>query len=173
MSPDLLFVLSLLLKMAVTAGFVVAASFIAERSGPLIGAMVATLPIAAGPSYVFLALDHDAQYLSDSTVASLASHAATGLFGISYVILAQKRSLVVSLGGGLAVWLASALVIRSVAWTIWSAILLNVVTYAVCVPLAQHYLHVKMPVITRRWFDIPLRALLVACLVGTVVTVSA
>ncbi len=41
--------------MAVAAAFVVSASVITERSGPVIGALVATLPISAGPSYVFLA----------------------------------------------------------------------------------------------------------------------
>ena len=46
--------------MAITAAFVVTASFVTERSGPVIGALVATLPISAGPSYVFLSLDQDA-----------------------------------------------------------------------------------------------------------------
>ena len=173
MSPDLLFILSLALKMAVTAVFVVAASVMAERSGPLIGAMIATLPIAAGPSYVFLALDHDAQFIAQSTISSLASHAATGLLDITYVLLAQRHSLAVSLGGALAAWIASAVAVRSVAWNVWTAIALNIVTYTMCVTVAERYLHVKMPLITRRWFDVPLRALLVACLVGTVVTLGA
>jgi len=47
-SPDLAFVLTLLLRMAVTAAFVVTASIITERSGPLIGALVATLPVFSG-----------------------------------------------------------------------------------------------------------------------------
>jgi hypothetical protein len=172
MSPDLIFILSLLLKMAITAAFVVAASFIAERSGPLIGAMVATLPIAAGPSYVFLALDHDARFIAASTITSIAAHAATGLLGITYVLLAQRHSLAVSLGGALAAWIASAVAIRSLPWTLMSALAINVVTYAFCVTVAERYLHVKMPLITRRWFDVPLRAFLVACLVGTVVTLG-
>ena len=53
MSPELAFILMLVLRMAVTAAFVVSASVITERSGPVIGALVATLPISAGPSYVF------------------------------------------------------------------------------------------------------------------------
>ena len=56
MSPELLFWLSLALKMAVTAGFVVVAAMVAELAGPAIGAIVATLPIAAGPAYFFVAL---------------------------------------------------------------------------------------------------------------------
>ena len=51
--------------MAVTAAFVVTASIITERSGPVIGALIATLPISAGPSYVFLALDHDAAFIAE------------------------------------------------------------------------------------------------------------
>ena len=56
MSPELTFLLTLGFRMAITAAFVVSASVITERSGPVIGALVATLPISAGPSYVFLAL---------------------------------------------------------------------------------------------------------------------
>ncbi len=44
------FWLLLAAKMLTTAIIVVAASKIVERAGPFIGAMVATLPISAGPS---------------------------------------------------------------------------------------------------------------------------
>src|SRR5258708_6864325 len=71
MSPDLLFLLSLAVKMAVTALFVLVATYAAERAGALVGAMIATLPIAAGPAYIFLALDHDARFIADSALASL------------------------------------------------------------------------------------------------------
>jgi hypothetical protein len=46
------------------------------------------------------------------------------------------------------------------------------VTFAICLPLLRRFRHVKMPLITRRWYDIPLRASLVATLVVTVVTLS-
>lgn len=77
MSPELAFALTLLLRMAVTAAFVVSASIIIERSGPVIGALVATLPISAGPSYVFLAMDHDAAFIAQGTLASIPVNAAT------------------------------------------------------------------------------------------------
>ena len=48
MSPELAFLLTLALRMAVTAAFIVTASIITERSGPVIGALIATLPISAG-----------------------------------------------------------------------------------------------------------------------------
>src|SRR5215472_4687952 len=71
MSAELSFMLMLVLRMAVAAAFVVSASFIAERAGPVIGALVATLPISAGPSYVFLAIDHDAAFIAEGALASL------------------------------------------------------------------------------------------------------
>jgi hypothetical protein len=172
MSPELAFILTLVLRMAITAAFVVTASVITERSGPVIGALVATLPISAGPSYVFLALDHDAAFIVEGALASLPINAATIFLGLTYVVLAQRQSAIVSCLTAVAVWIALASVIRSVPWTLTGGLIANAVAFAICVPLLRRFRHVKMPLITRRWYDIPLRALLVATLVATVVTAS-
>jgi hypothetical protein len=172
MSPELAFTLTLLLRMAIAAAFVVTASVITERSGPVIGALVATLPISAGPSYVFLALDHDAAFIAEGALASLPINAATILLGLTYVVLAQRRSALVSCLGAVAVWLTLAAIIRSVQWTLAGGLIVNAIAFAICVPLLRRFRHAKMPLITRRWYDIPLRALLVATLVATVVTLS-
>src|SRR6201993_2757416 len=102
MSPDLTYFLILAFRMVVAAAFVVSASFIAERTGPVIGALVATLPISAGPSYVFLALDHDAAFIAQGALASLPVNAATIFLGLTYVVLAQRHNLIVSCGAGVA-----------------------------------------------------------------------
>ena len=57
-------------------------------------------------------------------------------------------------------------------WSIVGGLVANAVTFAICLPLMRRFRHVKMPLITRRWYDIPLRAALVATLVATVVTLS-
>jgi hypothetical protein len=172
MSPDLIFLLMLAARMAVAAGFVVSASVIAERSGPAIGALVATLPISAGPAYVFLALDHDAAFIAQGALASLPINAATIVLGLAYVVLAQRHTALVSCAGAVAIWIMLALLIRSVDWTLAGGLLANIIAYAICIPLLRRFQHVKMPLITRRWYDIPLRAALVATLVATVVTLS-
>ena len=172
MSPDLAFILTLALRMAVTAAFVVSASIITERSGPVIGALVATLPISAGPSYVFLALDHDPAFIAESALASLPINAATIFLGLTYVVLAQRHSAVVSFAGAAIVWIILAALTRMVHWTLAGGLLANAVTFAICLPLMQRFRHAKMPLIRRRWYDIPLRASLVATLVATVVTLS-
>jgi hypothetical protein len=172
MSPELIFLLTLALRMAVTAAFVVSASVITERAGPVIGALVATLPISAGPSYVFLALDHDAAFVAEGALASLPINAATMSLGLTYVLLAQRRGVVVSWVSAILVWIAFAALIRSVHWTLAGGLVANAIAFAICIPLFARFRHVKMPLITRRWFDIPLRALLVSTLVAAVVTLS-
>src|SRR5216110_3414889 len=129
MSSEITFILTLGLRMAVTAGFVVSASVIAERSGPVIGALVATLPISAGPSYVFLALDHDAAFIAQGALASLPINAATVFLGLTYVVLAQRHSALVSCGAAVAVWIALATVIRSVQWSLIGGLIANVIAY--------------------------------------------
>jgi hypothetical protein len=172
MSPDLAFILTLALRMAVTAAFVVSASVITERSGPVIGALIATLPISAGPSYVFLALDHNAAFIAEGALASLPINAVTIFLALTYVLLAQRRSALASWAGAVAVWIALAALARSVHWSLAGGLLANAVAFAMCLPLLRRFRHAKMPLITRRWYDIPLRASLVATLVAIVVTLS-
>ena len=112
MSPELIFILTLALRMAIAAAFVVSASVITERSGPVIGALVATLPISAGPSYAFLALDHDGAFIAEGALASLPINAATIFLGLTYVVLAQRRSALVSAGSAVVVWITLASIIR-------------------------------------------------------------
>jgi hypothetical protein len=172
MSPELTFILMLALRMAVAAAFVVTASFIAERSGPVIGALVATLPISAGPSYAFLALDHNAAFIAEGALASLPINAATIFLGLTYVVLAQRRNAAVSAGGAVAVWITLAVLARMFQWSLTGGLIANAVAFAICLPLLRRFRHVRMPLITRRWYDIPLRAGLVATLVAIVVSLS-
>jgi hypothetical protein len=172
MSPDLAFLVSLALRMAVAAAFVITASMVTERSGPAIGALVATLPVSAGPSYIFLAIDHDAAFIAQAALASLPMNAATVLMCLVFVYLARDYGMLLGLAAGLSVWFVVAVSVRSFEWTLLGGILVNVAALALCLPLVQRFRAAKMPLITRRWFDIPLRAALVAILVATVVTLS-
>jgi len=172
MSPDLMLGLTLAVKMAVTAAAVVTASIVAERSGSFIGGLVAALPISAGPAYVFLALDHDAAFIADSALSSLAVNAGTTLFALLYILLAQNRDVVVSLFGSLAAWLGMIVLTRSVEWTLTSVLALNTMAYLLAVPIAQRFESAKLRPAARRWYDMPLRAGLVAALVATVVITS-
>ena len=172
MSPELYFALTLIVKMAITAGFVLAATVTAERVGPLVGALVATLPLGAGPVYVFLALDHDAHFIAASAVNSLAINTVNVIFALTYAMLAQKRPLAVSLPVAMATWAVLAWTVHEITWTMTAAVLLNIVVLGVSVTLARPLRHVRMPVFHARWTDLGMRAALVALLVGITVTFS-
>src|SRR5215475_7255098 len=173
MSPDLTFILMLAVRMAIAAAFVVSASIITERSGPVIGALIATLPISAGPAYVFLALDHDAAFIAQGALTSLPINAVTIFLGTTYVVLAQRHSLLISCSAAVVVWLVLASIVHRLHWSLAGGLLVNAIAYGTCVPILERYRHVKhMPPIVRRWYDVPLRAALVATLVAAVTTLS-
>jgi hypothetical protein len=172
MSPDLAFALSLIVKMAVTAVFVVAATVTAERAGPLVGGLVATLPLGAGPVYVFLALDHGAPFIAQSAVNSLAINNVNVIFALVYALLAQQRSLTLSLTLALLVWLVLAWGVHVVHWSVLTAGLTNVVVLSTCIALARPLRHVAIPSVRTYWYDLALRAALTALLVGVVVSLS-
>ena len=172
MSPDLYFALTLIVKMAVTAAFVVGATVTAERAGPLVGGLVATLPLGAGPVYVFLALDHGALFIVQSAINSLAGNTVNVIFALTYALLAQRRSLVASLLLALALWTALAWSVHVIHWTFAAAILANAVVLAVSIALARPLRHVTIPPVRTYWYDLALRATMVAALVGVTVTLS-
>src|SRR5436305_4235183 len=150
MSPELAFILSLALRMAVAAAFVVIASMITERSGPAIGALIATLPVSAGPAYIFLALDHDDAFIAQSALASLPMNAATVLMSLVFVSMVQRSGLLMSLATGFCVWLAGAILVRAFAWSLVGGILLNAAAFALCLPLVQRFRIAKMPLVAAR-----------------------
>jgi hypothetical protein len=171
MSPEIYFALTLGVRMAVTAAFLIVATVTAERAGPLIGGLVASLPISTGPVYIFLSLDHSSQFIAESAIGTLVTNGLNVIFALTYAVLAQKRPLWMSLGAAIAGWIALAWIANSIAWTLAGAILWNVAI--VCSFLiAREFRHYRVPAIRARWYDFALRAGLVAVLVGTVVTLS-
>jgi hypothetical protein len=172
MPPDQYFALIIAVRMIVTAVFVLAATMTAERAGPLVGGLVATLPLGAGPVYVFLAHDHGAHFIAEGALNSLAINSVNVAFALTYALLAQKRSLAVSLSGALAVWFPLAWAVYEIQWTVVTAVLLNILVMGTCIALARPLRHVHFPRLRIYWTDLVLRAIMVATLVGITVTAS-
>jgi uncharacterized membrane protein (GlpM family) len=137
--PDAMFWYGLLLKMVMTAGIVVAASVVVERSGPFIGALIASLPTAGGAAFIILAIEHPPGFVAASTIGSMVSNAICAFFALSFAALAQRRSLLVSLGGAYAVWLVLAALSRPVDWTMPTAVLLNTLAYPVTIYAGRRF----------------------------------
>ncbi|OYV38524.1 MAG: hypothetical protein B7Z80_09795 [Rhodospirillales bacterium 20-64-7] len=164
-----------LVKALATALIVVCASVVAEALGPFWGALIASLPVSAGPAYVFLAMQHGTDFVAASALGSCAANAVTGLFLIAYGALARKTSPWRGLAAAVSVWLAAGLAAQKVTWTPTSALLLNLIVYgagfALLGAISNSGPEAARPV-QRRWFDIPVRAIAVATFVSVIVGVS-
>lgn len=162
---------ALLAKMLASAAIVVLASLAVERTGPLVGAMIATLPVSAGPAYVFLALDHDAGFLRDSAVASLPAIAATALFIAAYAGLARRHGVALSLAAALAIWLAAVLLLgRLMGGGLASGGLATILVILACVGACYRWRKGGPPPARRkRASDVLIRAGIVMALVVAVV----
>lgn len=161
-------------KALTAAVLVVASSLAAERSGPFWGALIASLPVAAAPAYVFLALQTDAAFIAQSALSSFATNGALALFLMSVVYLAPIAPKSVTIAGAVGVWMGAAFVIHQVPWTALSAFAMMSALFFIGMRLARAHvgLTVLPPPATRHWIDLPLRAGLVGCLVAAVVAMA-
>jgi uncharacterized membrane protein (GlpM family) len=123
------FWLLLLLKIVMTAGIVVAASLIVERSGPFIGSMIASLPTAGGAAMIILAMNHPPDFIAQSAIGSMVSNPIVAVFALTYAALAQRQPLPVSIGVAFLLWLCLAALSRLIDWTLPTALLLSAVAF--------------------------------------------
>jgi hypothetical protein len=165
--------LGLLLKIVMTASIVVAASVIVERSGPFIGSLIAALPTAGGAAMIILAIDHPPEFIAESAVGGVVSNAVVAIFALTYAALAQRNSLLVSLGLAYLVWLGCAFLTRLVDWTIVSAVLFNAVVFPLAILAGRRFRAegtVKRVTLTAR--DLSVRAAIVTFCVIVVTAAS-
>lgn len=172
MSPEIFFWLTIAIKMALGASVVIAATIAAERAGPLIGALVATLPVSAGPSYFFLAFEQDAPFFAQSALGSLLLNGATAIYATTYVLLSQRQPFIVCVPAAMIAWLGSFLLFSHFITTGAAAAVLNIVVFATCFFLVRRYRDVRMPKIRLRWYDFAFRAALVGTLIGIILLLN-
>lgn len=169
-----MFIASLLLKGLTTAVIVVAASMVAERTRPFLAAIVLSLPVSTGPAYVMLALDHDAPFIANAALSSLAGNVAIVPAAIAYAALARRgASLMPAYLGMLAAWLATMAVVKAFSWTTTPAVALNIVVFTAGIAATWRWRRAeRVPPAARRWYDLPLRTLIVVLVVVSVIVVS-
>jgi uncharacterized membrane protein (GlpM family) len=131
--------IALLLKIAMTASIVVAASVVVERSGPFIGALIASLPTAGGAAMIILAWEHTPAFIAQSAVGSMVANAVCAAFALTYAALAQRHSLAASLGTAFLVWLGAAFLSRLIEWNAVTATLLNAIVYPIAIGVGHRF----------------------------------
>lgn len=166
--------LLLAFKMATAAAVVVGCSLLAERSGPMIAAIIATLPISIGPVYVFLALDHDAAFIAQGALGSMSANLANAALCAVYVPLAQRFGTVACLSAAVLAWFVALVLLRALDLPFAVLLIMTIAAYGSLHGLFQRYRAAKLshqP--SRPWYLIPMRAGFVATLAAVVTTLSA
>ena len=85
---------------------------------------------------------------------------------LTYVLLAQKHGVVLSLGLAVANWFILGGLVRAYDWTLQSAAVLNLLVYPICIVMSRRYRGMEAPRIKRQWYELPLRTVLVCALMG-------
>ena len=169
------FALLVLLRAAAAAAVVVSASVLAEAAGPFWGGLIVSLPISAGPAYVMLGLQHDSAFIAAGAVGSLAANAATIPYMLAIILLVPRLRWPVTLLCALTLWFAVAWLIRQMTWNFTAVCLLNIAVFGVALLATMRVrpaAAIAAKAAPRRWFELPMRALLVGSLTATVVTAS-
>ncbi|MFY8115197.1 MAG: hypothetical protein ACOVOC_13325 [Rhabdaerophilum sp.] len=160
-------------KMATAALIVVSTSVLAERSRPFLAAMLATLPISAGPALAFLAAEHPPAFIEGALLGALVTNIATGIYCLIYAHAAQRFATLPSLLLSLSGWALIALVLQRLPWSFPLALAASLVVYPLLIRLVRPFLsNDRIVAPPRPWFAIPLRALAVGTLVATVTGLS-
>lgn len=164
---------SLPIKIGVTVLVIIAGAQLAERVGPFFAALVASLPLSAGPAYVLLAMQSHPPFIAHAALSSLSANAAMAVFLVTVVKFAPRFNFWISFGVAIAVWIALAALIEQFHWTALSALLLNLLVYAICFRFTpQTTAPERPPGVAAPRYDLPIRALLVGIFVAAVVTLS-
>lgn len=160
--------------MAGAAGIVILVSIIAERARPFLAAMIVTLPITAGPSLLFLALDHDDAFMRVTFLSAMVANLASCAYISLYCTLAQRFSMPLALACAISAWIGTGTLLNPLPWTLPLAIGANIVTYLVTGLYVARFLAAPRPAVPprSRW-ALPLRAIGVSLLVAAVTLTSA
>lgn len=166
---------TLALRAGVTAAIVITAAVLAERAGPRWGGLVASLPVAAGPAFVMLAMQHPPAFIADAALGSMAANPATVIFLVVFVRLVVRHGLVVALPAGLACWLGAVLLFRVLGLGTPGVVALNLAIFSLGIALTRRQARLVASGVRpkgRPWYELPGRASLVGLLVASVVTAS-
>lgn len=133
----------LLLKLLLVPFFLGAISLAGKRFGPDVAGWLAGMPVVVGPILLLLALQNGPAFAGGAAVFTLASVFTVIAFGVSYSWAAQRWPWWGALGAGLTGWLASALIVASVDFTLVGATAL-----AACSLVAAPWLYPRVVRIT-------------------------
>ena len=143
----------------------------ARRWGPRVGGWLTALPLVAGPTLFFLAMEQGRAFAGAAALSTLVSLIAVAAFGVAYGWVAVRYAWPASLATGWAAFVLAAVLLQAIRWTPLPAIAAVFAAFAVAgrvLPPARE--STRRPV-SPAW-DLPLRMLGTLAVVLTVTHVA-
>ncbi|HEX7386758.1 MAG TPA: hypothetical protein VF285_05685 [Castellaniella sp.] len=160
-------------RLIATAIVIIGVTWSVKLFGPLIGGVLAGLPITLGPGFYFLVGEAPPGFVARTASYALLSLCATQSFLPAYILLARRRSPLIALGGGIATWVLIAFLLHFLPSPLWLGLLLFVGTTCLSLRLSSRaLLPVKLLGSKTGWGSLLLRGVLAGILVAGVTTQS-
>ncbi|HTO10921.1 MAG TPA: hypothetical protein VMQ51_05065 [Candidatus Binatia bacterium] len=143
----------------------------ARRWGPRVGGWLTALPLVAGPTLFFLAMEQGDVFAGAAALSTLVGLIAVAAFGVAYGWVAVGRAWPASLVIGWGAFVAATVLLQSARWTPLVASLATVAAFAVATRVLPAAREPAVPPAAPAW-DLPLRMLGTLAVVLTVTHVA-
>jgi hypothetical protein len=143
----------------------------ARRWGPRVGGWLTALPLVAGPTLFFLAMEQGDAFAGAAALSTLVGLIAVAAFGVAYGWVAVRHAWPLSLVIGWSAFVAATVLLQSVRWTPAPALLATLAAFAIAVRSLPRVRGDAAPAPSPAW-DLPLRMLGTLAVVLTVTHVA-
>jgi hypothetical protein len=158
----------LILKLILSPALIAAVTLAARRWGPGVGGWLTGMPMVAGPTLFFIALEQGDAFAARAAGATLISLIAVAAFALAYARACVVAAWPLSLLAGLSAFGVSAAALHAISWILGTALLASVASYAIAARLVPTARGRPGSGTTRLW-DLPLR---MASAIALIVTVT-
>jgi hypothetical protein len=148
--------LLLVLKLVLVPGLVAGVTLGARRWGPRIGGWLTALPLVAGPTLLFLALEQGHAFAARAALSTLVGLIGVCTFGVAYGWTSLRCGWALSLLAGWAAFVATTLLAQAVPWTPATALLATLAAFALGARVLPPERGHPAPLAPPAW-DLPLR----------------
>jgi hypothetical protein len=148
-------------------GLVAGVTLGARRWGPRVGGWLTALPLVAGPTLFFLAMEQGHVFAGEAALATLVGLIAVAAFGVVYGWVALRHGWALSLGAGWLAFVVTTVVLQGLPWTPLSAIVAALAAFALAGRALPAEREPPSRPLSPHW-DLPLRMLGTLAVVLTV-----
>ena len=152
-------------------GLVAGVTLGARRWGPQIGGWLTALPLVAGPTLFFLAMEQGHTFAARAALGTLVGLIAVSAFGVVYGWVALWCGWALSLLAGWAAFVAATMLLLAVPWTPLTALVATLLAFAVAARVLPAERPHPVPAPPPAW-DLPLRMIGTLAVVLTVTSVA-